>query len=693
MKITRVEIEGVRSWEKLELNFNEEFLAIIGPKGAGKTSIAMAIEFALFGEKTPLSMHGYTPLIREGVSRCSVKLEFEHNGHRYLVSRALVRRRGRVEQDPSETFLLEDGRVIAREKATRVTEEVETRTGISNKLFRATCYVPQEQLKFLINLQPSKRKEIIDELLGLKELNKAHEIMRELIKEREGRVKVLRDESLKYDVKKLQREYNNCLRKLEEKRSLIKKLEVKEKELRDKLAEVEIKLEELKRKSETVERLKKEISDVIARKTGLEATLKELREAVNQTKNSLDRLREEERKIKDRIEELWTEARNSGYKGDLEVEKLGKEVKLVEKEVEDVVTKVASLKTELIDLEEKERKLKGKTECPLCGAPLNAELTIKIREERVRRIKHLKREVEELGKKEKELRRKLDTLRRVKEELLRVEEEVKRVNEAKREYEKRLSELNNRIRLAEKELDMVNKEVERLNSQLRRFGEVKSKEVEELREKLMRELNGVERELEKARVEVKYLSERLDSLSEDLERGRNIKERLKREERILRELTVIRSAIKDVLPRIRKHYVKVIESYVQSVLPLIYPEAPFMVEIDENYTPIIKYAGYTRSIDSLSGGERTLIALAYRIGLGNAVFEARTGRPVELLILDEPTENLGNEDGSIENLAKALASLKQLRQVIAITHSTVFSRYADRAVQVEKRFNTSRVVS
>ena len=118
---------------------------------------------------------------------------------------------------------------------------------------------------------------------------------------------------------------------------------------------------------------------------------------------------------------------------------------------------------------------------------------------------------------------------------------------------------------------------------------------------------------------------------------------------------------------------------------MLNPMSPFYILIDENYSPKVKVGGYTRSYQRLSGGERTEIALAYRIGLGNAIYEARTGSPMELLILDEPTENLGNEeeDPSIENLAKMLTSLN-VKQIITVTHDQTFAKYADHTIQIRK---------
>jgi DNA repair exonuclease SbcCD ATPase subunit len=85
--------------------------------------------------------------------------------------------------------------------------------------------------------------------------------------------------------------------------------------------------------------------------------------------------------------------------------------------------------------------------------------------------------------------------------------------------------------------------------------------------------------------------------------------------------------------------------------------------------------------------------LAYKIGLGQLIFESRTGRSLDLLILDEPTEALGTEDGSINALASALMNLKLIKQIIAVTHSEELAALAANRILVEKQKGISSIKS
>ena len=139
---------------------------------------------------------------------------------------------------------------------------------------------------------------------------------------------------------------------------------------------------------------------------------------------------------------------------------------------------------------------------------------------------------------------------------------------------------------------------------------------------------------------------------------------------------------------------KVLRNFVQQVLDsLVGDESSILnVLIDETYTPYLKSErGFDREVSNLSGGERTLLAFAYRLGLGQLIMLSRTGHGLSILMLDEPTENLGSEDGSIERLAEAISRFKAIEQIIAVTHSEAFAAKADHVITLDKEAGVSKI--
>jgi DNA repair exonuclease SbcCD ATPase subunit len=76
--------------------------------------------------------------------------------------------------------------------------------------------------------------------------------------------------------------------------------------------------------------------------------------------------------------------------------------------------------------------------------------------------------------------------------------------------------------------------------------------------------------------------------------------------------------------------------------------------------------------------------------MGQLIMQSRTGHGLYMLLLDEPTESLGPEDGSIDRLAEAISRLKAVEQIIAVTHSEVFAEKAEHVIRLEKEAGISR---
>jgi len=187
---------------------------------------------------------------------------------------------------------------------------------------------------------------------------------------------------------------------------------------------------------------------------------------------------------------------------------------------------------------------------------------------------------------------------------------------------------------------------------------------------------------------------RLEALKERLDTAQKKVERIEKVKKILDLAQEIRTAYRSIQPKLRSEFVAYLERIVQQVLDELsgYEGPSAALSIDENYTPIVEgEEGYERSTMNLSGGERTILAFAYRIGVGQLVMQWKAGYGLQILLLDEPTESLGREDGSIDRLAESLSRLRTVEQVIAVTHSEAFAERAEHVIRLEKRDNQSIV--
>lgn len=112
-----------------------------------------------------------------------------------------------------------------------------------------------------------------------------------------------------------------------------------------------------------------------------------------------------------------------------------------------------------------------------------------------------------------------------------------------------------------------------------------------------------------------------------------------------------------------------------------------VARVDESFGPWVDVAGEATPAEALSGGERTALALAYRLALGRTVREAGHLR-LDTLILDEPTEGFSQEQTlRMGDLLETMA----LPQVLLVSHEAQLEGIADRVLRVRKKDGVSTV--
>jgi exonuclease SbcC len=332
--------------------------------------------------------------------------------------------------------------------------------------------------------------------------------------------------------------------------------------------------------------------------------------------------------------------------------------------------------------------------CPVCLQPLKDEykfaMLLRIKEENADRqgaIKHLQSEIEKLQR----------TKLTANEAFTNLQTLISRLEDLKltiKGEEKNLSDLLSEQRQnSEAKVDLQG-QLDSVRFEIRRFDIANVEAAKEQREKAVKQFYAMQSELQTKENRKKDLLRSLDLLKERIDLGQQKVERIEKISRTLQVISAIRDAYRSIQPKLRSEFVKVLRNFVQQVLDgLVGGEAPMLnVVVDDTYTPYVKSeSGADREVANLSGGERTLLAFAYRLGLGQLIMQSRTGHGLGMLLLDEPTENLGTEDGSISRLAEAIGRFKAIEQIIAVTHSEDFAEKASHVIVLEKEAGISKV--
>ena len=110
--------------------------------------------------------------------------------------------------------------------------------------------------------------------------------------------------------------------------------------------------------------------------------------------------------------------------------------------------------------------------------------------------------------------------------------------------------------------------------------------------------------------------------------------------------------------------------------------------IDEDFAPYVEQDGVMQEVAYMSGGERTGVALAYRLALNSVLRKKTDILKSSLLILDEPTDGFSNSQ-----MVKIKEMLDELdsEQVILVSHDPNLEGFADRVVRVRRDGEVSKV--
>ena len=110
--------------------------------------------------------------------------------------------------------------------------------------------------------------------------------------------------------------------------------------------------------------------------------------------------------------------------------------------------------------------------------------------------------------------------------------------------------------------------------------------------------------------------------------------------------------------------------------------------IDEDFTPLVEQDGVLLPTDYFSGGEKTSVALAYRLTLNTLMREETQSLKSNLLILDEPTDGFSRTQlGKIGPIFREIDS----QQIILVSHEQELEPFADNTFRVTKEVGMSYV--
>ncbi|MGC8895990.1 MAG: AAA family ATPase [Candidatus Bathyarchaeia archaeon] len=691
MKIEIVQLENIRSHVKSTVPFARGFNCLVGGLGCGKSTILYSIDFALFGE--PLG-RSYDYLLREGAETGKVTVQFVQNGKSYKISRGLKRHGKGISQDFEELKLYEGENLIASVKSDAVAEQIKAITALDKDLFREIVWVRQEHLKELLDVTPRERQKRLDELFGLSDYEMAWSNLAGYQREYDGEKKAYEKDPDVVGMEKLNAEYNRTVEQLGiieiELQDMAKRLSLAKKVLE----EAELKLKKLEDVKAQVEELKRKEAQTLANLTNVEDASASLAEKIEKRKFAIENLKQRLNSMETQIESYKAKLKEVGVSPDQPIEAIKQYLLAFDDQISSLKGEQEAARRKMREDQNRISSLSTQNLCPLCLQPLTGEykngLMQKIQtenNERQKTISQLQHDIEELQQIKNKANEAFSNLQTL---ILRFEDLNAQINQESQALADFAKEFEEKQKL-EKELRT---QLENLRAEISRFDVSELENARIMSRQALQQYSSLESDLKAKEAQRKYLVQRLEEIKERIDQAQQKIERMEKIAKAVEIIGSIRDAYRSIQPKLRSEFVKVLRNFVQQVLDsLVGGEGtPINVSIDETYTPyVVSETGAEREVSNLSGGERTLLAFAYRLGLGQLIMQSRTGHGLSLLLLDEPTESLGREDGSIDRLAEAISRFKAIEQIIAVTHSEAFAEKAEHVIRLEKEAGISKV--
>jgi exonuclease SbcC len=175
MTIKHLKIMNYRRFARLELEFPENLIGIIGRNGAGKSTIIEAIGWALYGNRIKRTdKHDIRSQFADKTDSCRVEMEFVYGGEEFRIIRTL-----KGQKAISEAVIYRQGcsdPVAVQDRG--VNEYVEKLLHLDYPSFFASIFAKQKDLAAFTSMQTAERLKSINRLINIDVIDQTREDVR-----------------------------------------------------------------------------------------------------------------------------------------------------------------------------------------------------------------------------------------------------------------------------------------------------------------------------------------------------------------------------------------------------------------------------------------------------------------------------------------------------------------------------------
>jgi len=680
MRIKKLKLRNIRSYDFHEIDFPEGSLLLAGDVGSGKTTLLLAIEYALFGLQP-----GQTgsSLLRNNSSFGEVALDLEIEGQEITIERKL--RRGKTVTNDYAAIILNGQKVECsitelKAKIIHVLGYPQEFIKKNNLLYRYTVYTPQEQMKQIILEDPEVRLNILRHIFGIDKYKNIRENLVILSNKIKEDSKILQGE-----IKSLDSEKNHLL-------SVKSFVGLLEKKISEQSANLEKKVKFRKEKEIEVQELELKIKE--REKLDLEA--EKTKVLLASKKEQFSSISLEVRDLAENISESKPFNEPNFLEALLSLEKSSSNLESLRSSYISLAAQIdAILHRKSQETLKKDRIFKIDI-CPTCLQDVPESHKHNIMNESEKELSEISRNVRHLESRKNDL---LILIENEKKNNLALEKQKTflEIQKSKvldlEKLKKRFSALEKSQETLKKDILLLEKHLDSLKENIAGFSKFyslfKSRQ-EELKSAFQQEKHG-EIALAELKKELQLTLKEILSLSFLIEEKEKSKQRLSS----LLELNdwlsshflnLINFTERNVMLKLRMEFSKLFSKWFHMIA-----QDSLDVQLDENFTPLIMNNGIEMDYSFLSGGERTAVALAYRLALNQTINSLLSKiKTRDIVILDEPTD--GFSEAQIDKIRDVLQEL-DVSQLIIVSHEQKIEGFVDSIIKLKKDGDISFVES
>ncbi|MEK6885941.1 MAG: AAA family ATPase [Nanoarchaeota archaeon] len=674
MLLKRLKIKNIRSHKDTEVNFPEGSTLLMGDIGSGKTSILLAVEFALFGLQPGQKGNS---LMRSSETEANVVLEFEVDENKVIIERSIKKSGKSMAQADicisinNERF---EGSVTEiKNKILELLSYPPEFAKKTNDLYRFTVYTPQEEMKQIIQESNDVRLNTLRHVFGIDKYKRIEENTNILTSRMRQEIRVKEAEMGNIELKNQQIEEKKIL--LNSQKSLIIGVEKEVLDIQKIKSEKQAEIEELTKKMNEKNRLENE-------KDKSELTLN----------NKKDSLNTYDREIKLLQQQIQGTENISFNEKDIELTKnrIKTQEQMLKELNEDYIKKITIMQSnelKIKDLKTLSQKISAIDKCTTCLQLVNDEhkhnIVVKATQE-LRSIEAetmiLKKDRQETGEKLEATRKLVDSLRQSLSQLEILKIKLESINEK----QIRINTLEKQKITLFADIEMIKKHIEGIEDLLEEFSSydiLYEKKSRELKEIVSKENSFMIKKAE-INAEIQFLNKQIKILEEEVEKIKELAKKLNYMKELEfwlnnKFLQFVLFTEKNVMLKLREDFSKLFSNWFSILV-----SDTITVRLDESFSPIIQQLDYEVEYDNLSGGERTAVALAYRLALNQTINSLLSKiKTRDLVILDEPTD--GFSDSQLDKMRDVLNQLN-VRQLILVSHEQKIEGFVNNIIKFKK---------